>query len=875
MTGTQSSEVTTGAAAPPAAGPTPERLGDFRILREIGRGGMGVVYEAEQQSLGRHVAVKVLPPHALHGPEAVDRFRRESRAAARLHHTNIVPVFGVGEEAGLHYYVMQFIRGRGLDAVLADLRHPRPAAEPTPTAGAASARLSDSPDPAATELYAGPADAPSSAPSTAPSPARLLNAAAGTPAHFKRAAEMARQVADALAHAHAHGTLHRDVKPANLLLDDQGTVWVTDFGLAKLVEHDESKGEVAGTLRYIPPERFRGESDGRGDVYSLGLTLYEFLTLRPAFDETDRSKLIHAVTQTEPPPPGRHNPAVPRDLETIVLKAIAKEPAHRYQTAGDLADDLQRFLDDRPIRARPIGPVERFRRWCRRNPALAGLTALAAVLLVLVAVVASTGFLVTRAALHREAVEHAEAESQRKRAESNVDVALEAFDGLFDAVVRRPGRGAGPAADEDEDAPAPAVVVSKEAAALLEKLLSFYDRFAHDNGDNPRVQKEAARAYRRVGELKQRLGQYAGAEAASRRALELYGNLARDAARAADFAREVAALHNELGLTLQLTKRPADARAHYEQALDGLRPLVDGGSATPGVRFEFARTHLFQGDLDFRTGRPADAEAHHRAAVRVLDELVRELPGNASYREAQARAYRSLSWGLLLQNRQAEGSEAGRQAVAILEKLAADFPDVPEYRFELGAVLMRSPGGLQLPAVGDPVVQVRKAAELARELSGKHPSDPHYQSLKARSQVRSAALLRSQNRAAEAEPADREAVRVLRGLANQSPGAAVFQLQLAEALQSLGETLVAQGKFEDGRKALQEAVDHQQQYLKKSPGSRIGRRQLADQYQSLALALDSLGQPEEAKQVRRKAEELRKPSELPRGPKLPKPRPEP
>jgi WD40 repeat protein len=197
--------------------------------------------------------------------------------------------------------------------------------------------------------------------------------------YWQGVARLGVQVAEALAYAHDQGTLHRDVKPSNLLLDTQGTVWVTDFGLAKAAadqDHLTHTGDIVGTLRYLAPERFQGQSDVRSDLYSLGLTLYELLTLRPAFHEADRNQLMQQVMHAEPPRPRKLNPAVPRDLETIVLKAIDRDPARRYQAAQELAEDLKRFVDDRPIRARRVSARERLWRWCRRNPLLAGMTAL-------------------------------------------------------------------------------------------------------------------------------------------------------------------------------------------------------------------------------------------------------------------------------------------------------------------------------------------------------------------------------------------------------------------------------------------------------------------------------------------------------------------
>ena len=378
---------------------SPERLGDFRILRVIGRGGMGVVYEAEQVSLGRRVALKLLP-QALH-LDAIRkaRFEREARAAARLHHTNIVPVFGVGEHEGLPYYVMQLISGRGLDVVLAEQRQtPGPgvpltlADEPWAELGPADlgatvtlpARPGETPPPST--LGPRPESSLISAP-TLPPPAPGGSSATGPGqnSYWRDVARIGAQAADALEYAHRQGILHRDIKPSNLLLDAQGTVWVADFGLAKADDSDNltEVGDIIGTVRYMPPEAFEGKTDRRTDVYALGLTLYELLALRPAFTETDRNKIIKLVMTTEPPRLDVLNPAIPRDLVTIVHKASDRDPDRRYQKAGDLGADLQHFLDDEPIKARRQTQLERYLRWARRHPGIAVLGAVLTAVLVL------------------------------------------------------------------------------------------------------------------------------------------------------------------------------------------------------------------------------------------------------------------------------------------------------------------------------------------------------------------------------------------------------------------------------------------------------------------------------------------------------------
>jgi tetratricopeptide (TPR) repeat protein len=415
------------AAQPPAGTTIPEgavpcrRLGEYCIVREIGRGGMGVVYEAEQESLGRRVALKVLPPGALADPRQVQRFQREARAAARLHHTNIVPVFGVGEEGGTHYYVMQYIEGRPLDEVLAELRRlraqtqPRPAPpgepaqagaspgeEPAPAAGpgpsaAVAQSLWQGRFRAAGGKGLGEADDPDEATELdgvgPPAAGAEGGAAAGSSSllsdperpYAQSVAQVGVQVAEALEYAAAQGVLHRDIKPSNLLLDVFGRVWLTDFGLAKATGTPDltHSGDLLGTLRYMAPERFQGRADVRSDVYALGLTLYELLALRPAFGAAGQAQLIGQITSGEPPRLDGLNPQLPRDLVTIVHKAIARDPGDRYQTAAALAEDLRRFLEDRSILARRASLREQAWRWCRRNPAGAALLAALLALLLL------------------------------------------------------------------------------------------------------------------------------------------------------------------------------------------------------------------------------------------------------------------------------------------------------------------------------------------------------------------------------------------------------------------------------------------------------------------------------------------------------------
>jgi serine/threonine protein kinase len=344
-----------------------EPLGDFRLLREIGRGGMGVVYEAKQLSLNRKVAVKILPFAAALDPRQLQRFKNEAEAAAKLHCEHIVPVYFIGRERGVHFYAMQYIEGHSLAAIIAELRH---LAGRAPTG------------PRQTGPYYSPPDAvPAAEQNTALLAALTTEGSSRSPAFFHSVARLGLEAARGLDHAHREFVLHRDIKPANLLVDSRGSLWITDFGLAQMQSdsHLTLTGELLGTLRYMSPEQAlakRVPVDQRTDVYSLGATLYELLTLEPVFRGNDRQELLRQIAFDDPRPPRSLNRDVPRDLETIVMTALAKAPAHRYASARELAEDLYRFLNDQPIKARPEGALRWLWRRSRRHAAslLVGLS---------------------------------------------------------------------------------------------------------------------------------------------------------------------------------------------------------------------------------------------------------------------------------------------------------------------------------------------------------------------------------------------------------------------------------------------------------------------------------------------------------------------
>jgi serine/threonine protein kinase/tetratricopeptide (TPR) repeat protein len=422
-------------AAPPLL---PGCLGDYRILREVGRGGMGVVYEAEQVSLGRRVALKVLPFASTLDSRQLQRFKNEAHAAAQLHHTHIVPVYATGCERGVHYYAMQYVEGQNLAALIGELRKltgrdPAPQGHNAAPPSAPTRRVLPG-DAASVHSQRSSPYRPQAAPTQAGEPTLgsvppgLGEGVRQGPGFFRAVAQLGIQAAAALEHAHQLGVVHRDIKPGNLLVEGEAglstpgcRLWVTDFGLA----HCRSQagltltGDLVGTLRYMSPEQAlarRGMVDHRTDIYSLGVTLYELLTLEPVFSGRDREELLRQIAFEEPRRPRRLNRAIPAELETIVLKALEKNLADRYATAQELADDLERFLKDEPIRARRSTLVLRARKWARRHRPMvwsAGVSFL--VLLVLAVAGLTAGFIAVNEEQKRtqEALDEKELERQK------------------------------------------------------------------------------------------------------------------------------------------------------------------------------------------------------------------------------------------------------------------------------------------------------------------------------------------------------------------------------------------------------------------------------------------------------------------------------
>ena len=584
----------------------PSQLGNYQLLREIGRGGMGIVFEAVQQGLDRRVALKVMNANAITTSQQLKRFQREVRAAASLHHTNIVPVFAVGEEHGTHYYSMQFIDGVALDEYIGALRiqstlnqgKSTVTGDVARTVNVVAARANDVTESfVATGMEA--SQVSEGANDAAGESEWSLQEQPTDSAYWKKIAQIGVQVADALGYAHEKGILHRDIKPQNLLMDHSGNVWVTDFGLAKeMHENDATQtGNIVGTLMYMSPEQLHSNATEASDVYSLGLTLYEMLALRPAFGNERRSATL--AERMKPQEVARLttvNPKVPRDLETIVMKAIKYDPADRYPTARALLEDLQNFLEGHAISARRASVIEKSWKWSRRNPLLAISFFSIVVLLSAFSSVTTIGRMRLLELLERSDVlltqsktSQRESEVSQSLAEDRLDLATNAFDEILKTYADQS------VADTLATEPTPTGTYLDAPITLadikrLQQLLSFYEKFDGAGIDDPDLNLKIATAKSQIGDIQLRLGRLTQAETSYQEVVQWI-----DARKLSSWQPELIILRskmlNELGRVALRQGKMSQALVDHLEARATLLDYADTFGDVPDARFEMARSN--------------------------------------------------------------------------------------------------------------------------------------------------------------------------------------------------------------------------------------------------------------------------------------------
>lgn len=759
---------------------TPEQpqgqLGDFRILHEIGRGGMGVVYEAEQVSMGRRVALKVLPFAAMLDKQQLNRFKNEARAVGTLNHPNIVAVHSVGTERGVHFYAMQLVEGESLAELIAELRKAkhRVSAKSDPGAGVPIPS-----DQSPTELpVVSPADLPTeslSPSSLAFDTKRELQAALSTVIQFDRreyfhnVARLGIQAAQALDHAHQNGIVHRDVKPGNLLLDADCKLWVADFGLAR-IEADAGmtmSGDILGTLHYMSPEQALGNRtiiDHRTDVYSLGATLYELLTLRPLFEGHNRQELLHKITQEQPQQPGKLNPRIPADLETIVLKAIAKDPSDRYDTAQAMADDLCRYRDGKPVQARRIHAGQRFWHWSKRNPMVAALMSVIAILATLVAVVASIGYAQTTTALAAAQHQGQLAAEERDRAERHFHAARDAVDRMLTT-----------AASELENVPHASAVRRK----LLEDALEFYEGFLEQKSTDPTIRYETALAYKRVGIIRHELGNRTGAVKSYQQAIQLLENLIQEFPKEATYGYGLA----------ECMSRQAFARQNQED------------------------------ELGFQNSQ---------RQLKLMQRLTAEHPQNPSFQNRLVWAHTTLGNSLIAGNRLPESLPHYRRALAECEKLFREHPELPKdldlmafARHWLGAALLKN------NQLSEAETELLQAHVLRQQLLAADPALRRHRRHLAHIKEYLGMLRTAQEESQQAEKLYAEAIAIMEPLIDDFPTDVKYRHRIAILHDRRAAILEKMGLGEEAQRAMQKMLRQREAAFALASGDGLVVRRLA------------------------------------------------
>jgi serine/threonine protein kinase/tetratricopeptide (TPR) repeat protein len=838
----------------PPTGPAPGGVPGYEIDRELGRGGMGIVFLARQTGLGRTVALKLIRgPDA--SPEERSRFRTEAESAARLSHPHIVSIIEVGEHNGRCYFSMEYCAGGSLEQ-----------------------RLKDNPLPP------------------------------------RAAAALVEKLSRAIQTAHQAQIIHRDLKPANVLLQMQNAECrmqhpmqnaecrmqnerpdsdsafcilhsafcipkVTDFGLAKQLDATgwTQSGALLGTPSYMAPEQARGEGKDVGpavDVYGLGAVLYECLTARPPFKAATPLETMAQVCEQEPVPPRALQPGVPRDLETIALKCLEKQPGKRYASAADLGADLGRFLAGEPIAARPAGRWERFRKWVKRRPAAA-----AAVAVGVLALVALTGGLTVAYLMVRDERDLAQAERQK----------------ALDAKTRTRA-----ALDEVSSEAITTLLTQQQQLtdkhkAFLRRALELYSDFTKDSDASPQTQAEVARAHMRMGAIRTTLGELTEAKLALKRAGAMLTRLTAQSPDDPTLQADLAKTNDDLGLLAYRMGNRAEAESRFRRASQQFEALSSAHPENAKYRINQANTRINWANLlADRRRRPA-AEAEYRKAIRTLESLPPAEAGQAELRgrlglahynlaylleemgkkkEAEAEYHRAiaiqekvvkelpagrdearrLSSSLinlseLVAERGAldEGEKLLRRGLAIQETLARDYPSIPEYRKYLGRTLRALADRLgDRKKLAEARATYRRAIDVQQLLVKQYPKFPEYRRDLASTYNNFANFEQDQGRTPEAEAGFREAIRVQEPLVREHPTIPEFRRELANSYDNLGYAVVQRRAYSEAERVYRRALAQEEALLRQFPNAAEYVLRKGGTQGSVALTLAEQGKKKEA-----------------------------
>jgi tetratricopeptide (TPR) repeat protein len=667
---------------------------------------------------------------------------------------------------------------------------------------------------------------------------------------------LVRTLALAIHVAHERGIVHRDLKPANVLLAggperplDECMPKITDFGLAKLLDAKKTRtenGKIIGTPSYMAPEQAQGKTELIGpsaDIYALGTILYELLTGRPPFRAETPLDTVLQLLANEPLPPRSWQPRLPRDLETICLKCLAKHPSRRYPSARGLAEDLDRFLAGEPIHARPAGAWEQAGKWMKRRPlaaALLGISSVAVLALLLVSLAYCSRLhwynRELRTALQTAQERREDADRAREEAEVHFQQAMQAVGQLSTALA------------DKELAQAPHL--EHKRLAYLQKALAFYQDFLKARSASPVVQRKTAEAYGRVAAIHFLLGEYDAAEKAYRQSMDLLQRLAVEAPDRADYRHQLAQTLHGFGTLLQDRRRYPEAEGLYRKALTLHQGLADESPGLAPYRHEVARHYHSLGTLFRDTNRRAEAEAAYREAVRLDEQLATDYPKVPAYRQDLAKVEHHLAH--LRASLEPEKTKFMYCAVLEIQKqLVADFPDVPGYRHEL-ARSYHSLGELLrgLKEAREAVAAYRQAVVLHQKLAEDYPGVPSYRRELARHYYHLALVHRSTGEFAEAKAAFGQTQTLCQNLAGGAPAEAAERHLLARTCSNLGWLSQRMGQASEAEKAYRQALAVEQKLAADFPDRSDYQREMGQIERRLGLngnVLSSTGNTDRAR----------------------------
>lgn len=657
------------ATLPTRSGPRLEdegRIGEYELLQKIGEGGMGVVYLARQTTVDRTVALKVIRPDRLElaagssSESVIERFRTEAKASAKLQHDNIVTIYEVGESAGRHYFSMRLVSGESL----ADLLRDRP----------------------------------------------LEN---------RRTARYVRGIASGIAHAHQCGILHRDLKPQNVLVDSAADrPLITDFGLAKFTQHDSEltrHGEVVGTPAYMSPEQAKDSArvTELADVYAIGATMYHLLTGRPPFQAASPLDTLNQVLTTEPIAPRRLNPIIDKDLETICLKCLQKSPPSRYESASEVMEELDRYLDGKPIQARPIGPVTRLARWCRRKPLLATLAVTTTLLLIATLVSLTYAWVSTSRA--------------GVKSELSFRLGLSTVNEFFtraseEILLDQPG-------------------LQPYRRQMLQSALTFYQEFLRRRGDDPELREEVARTYLRIGVITKELGSPEAAVPYFRTAIELQQAIDSPTSSAAKL-EWLSDTWTALGTTYHATGDFDDALACFEQGLE-YRARLAAESASRQIRRKLANSKMNLGLIEGEIALASEETARYEAAKKYFLEA-QEIRGALLDDSDDYLIRRDMAKGFYNWYSTFEPADDSKRVAELLEavnlfhSLATEQPQDWEVKYMLAVCYWQL--GRFVVSQKDQLETLHRARALFEELAGNYRQVAKYQRGLAKVYIRAGQL---------------------------------------------------------------------------------------------------------------------------------------